>query len=107
MDNKLISIKFCGGCNPKIDRGRIAGTVQEILSIMGHSIAYNRLNVDLVIYISGCTVNCAEQYNRTEVFSIVVAGATIDSMAVEESKLTVEILNRVRDYCAKLEKYIP
>jgi hypothetical protein len=99
MDKKLISIQFCGGCNPRIDRGKIAGNVQDILSKMGHPVAYNRLNVDLVIYISGCAANCAERYNRTEVSSIVVAGETIDAIVVEEGKLTVEILSRVRDYC--------
>jgi hypothetical protein len=98
MDNKLISIKFCGGCNPKIDRGRIAEDVKKLLNAFGHSVSYNRLDVDLVIYISGCTANCAHRYNKTDASFIEVAGANIDSMALKEYDLVIEILNRVRDY---------
>lgn len=97
MANKQISIKFCGGCNPKIDRGRLAAKLGELFVAKGHAISYNRLDVDIVIFLSGCTANCAQRYNGTDAAFVVVAGATVDSMAVEESQLAIEILSRVRD----------
>jgi len=97
MCKKQISIRFCGGCNPVIDRGRIAETVQNMLSAMGYTVYYNRMDVDFVIYISGCSANCAQRYNPTDASNVIVAGATIDALGVDERELAVEIVSRVRD----------
>ena len=99
MSQKQISIKFCGGCNPKIDRGRIAEEVQSMLSPTEFSVCYNRLDVDFVVYLSGCQSNCAQRYNPTEEAGVaIVAGATVDSLGIEEKELAAEIAKRVRDF---------
>jgi len=91
-----ISIKFCGGCNPKINRGQIAEEVEKLLAAFGSDVSYNELKVDFIIYISGCSANCAERYNKTDVPCIVVAGESIDSLPVAEYNLAAEIISRVR-----------
>lgn len=98
MNNRRISIVFCGGCNPRIDRGKIARQVQEILSIRGYEISYNVLDVDFVIYMSGCTVNCACKYNQNDLPSIVVTGTMMDVVAIGEGELANEIVMKVRAY---------
>jgi hypothetical protein len=98
MDRIEVSIKFCGGCNPAINRGRIAEEVLEHIIANGHTVSYNTPDADFIIYISGCLANCAEKYDGIKSASLVVAGASIDLMAVEESALAAEIIARGRNY---------
>jgi hypothetical protein len=98
MSVGLIGIKFCGGCNPRIDRGTIAQAVRAYLSSTGCTVIYNRLDVDFVIYISGCTADCAKRYSTADVPCIVVAGDSLDAVPVAENELVVEILCKVREY---------
>ena len=98
MNNRRISIIFCGGCNPRIDRGQIALQVQEILVARGYEVFYNSLDADFVLYMSGCTANCASKYNHSNLPAIVVAAATVDGVALDETKLVSEIVMKVRAY---------
>lgn len=104
MENREISIKFCGGCNPRINRGQIAQEVRERLARSGYAVSYNRLDVDLVIYMSGCSADCARRYSTTQDRCVAVAGTAVDCMAAEEHELVNEIMNRVRDYFEELER---
>ena len=103
MSSKQISITFCGGCNPKIDRSQVAKEIQSQLAAE-FSLHYNRQDVDFVIYLSGCETNCALRYNPTNAPSASVAGATVDALGVQERELATEIANKVRDYFEKLER---
>lgn len=98
MNNRRISIIFCGGCNPQIDRGQVALQVQDILVARGYEVEHNSLDVDFAIYISGCTVNCALKYNHSNHPSIVVAAATVDVVAIDKGDLVNKIVMKVRDY---------
>ena len=98
MNNRRISIIFCGGCNPRIDRGKIARQVQNVLAARDYEVCYNSLDADFIIYISGCTANCALKYNHSNHPSIVVAAATVDVVAMEEESLVNEIVMKVRNY---------
>jgi len=98
MNNRRISIIFCGGCNPRIDRGQVALQVQDILTARGYEVVYNSLNVDFAIYMSGCTSNCALKYNHNHYPSIVVAAATVDAVPIEKGNLVNEIVLKVRAY---------
>ena len=96
MRGKNISIKFCGGCNPSIDRGKLAAAVQEFLTAHRHNVFYNRTEADLVIFISGCSANCAWRYAETDSPHIVVAGTRIDGFAVPKEKLESELINKIK-----------
>ena len=98
MNNRRISIIFCGGCNPRIDRGQVALKVQDILVARGYEVLYNSLDVDFAIYMSGCTVNCAVKYNLSNRPSIIVAAATVDAVAIDNDNLVNEIVMKVRNY---------
>ena len=98
MSNRRISIVFCGGCNPRIDRGQVALQVQDILAARGYQISYNSLDVDFVIYMSGCTSNCALKHNPAKHPSVAVAAATVNAAAVDKGELANEIVMKVRDY---------
>ncbi|WP_407306501.1 hypothetical protein [Desulfosporosinus sp. SB140] len=98
MSDKRISINFCGGCNPRINRGKIAYEVKELLMSDAYLISFNSLDANLVIYLSGCTSNCAQKYSKTDIPSVIVAALTVDTLLVEESRLVTEIVKRVRNY---------
>lgn len=104
MENKEISIKFCGGCNPRINRGQVAQEVREILARSGYAVSFNRLDVDFVIYMSGCSANCARRYSDMHKPHVAVSGTAIDCMTTDETQLVNEIINRVRDWFEKLER---
>lgn len=70
----------------------------------GYAVSYNRLDVDLVIYMSGCSADCARRYSNAQNRCVAVAGTAIDCMESEECELVNEIMNRVRDYFEELER---
>ena len=98
MPRKKISINFCGGCNSKINRKKIADTVHDQMVNRGHDVTYNRTDADFVVFLSGCSVSCAVRKAVVEAPCIVVAGPSIDSTAIEENSLVAEILARGRDH---------
>ena len=97
MLGKKVSINFCGGCNPWINRVEVANEVQGLLSAKGIQVTFNSFDTDLVIYLSGCLSNCAQRYSHSTVPCIAVAAATVDAMAVDISQIVVEIVIRVRN----------
>lgn len=104
MRSWRIGIIFCGGCNPRIDRGQIAAQVRANLLVMGYEVWYNSLEVDFAIYMSGCTANCALKYNCNHSPCVVVAAATLDAVAVDKAELVTNIVTKVRNYFEQLEK---
>lgn len=94
MNEARISINFCGGCNSRIDRGRIAAETSTCLAMAGYVVSFNQPEADVVIYLSGCTANCAEPVDQV-MACIVVAGTTIDRILTEERQLVGEIINKV------------
>lgn len=104
VNNRRIGINFCGGCNPRIDRGKIAAQVAKIFKERQYQIYYNSLDVDFVIYLSGCTANCSLKYQNSNHPSVVVAAETVDAMTMEEEKLVTEIVMKVGVYFEALER---
>jgi hypothetical protein len=101
MSGKRCSIIFCGGCNPKINRGRIAESVSSQLAEHGYQVSYNNPDVDFVIYLSGCSVSCAKSKNQIEAPFVVIAGTSVDSITIEEKSLVAEIITRGRNHFGK------
>ena len=104
MNNRRIGINFCGGCNPRIDRGKIAAQVATILREREYQIYYNSLDVDFVIYLSGCMANCSLKYKNSNQPCVVVAAETVDAMTRGKEKLVTEIVMKVGFYFESLER---
>ena len=77
---------------------QVALQVQDSLVARGYEFFYNSLDVDFAIYISGCTANCALKYNHSNRPFIVVAAATIETIAINKENLVNEIVLKVRNY---------
>ena len=103
MSLPTIGIRFCGGCNPRIDRGRIARELEQALAAMGHPVVYNSGEADLVIFLSGCLSGCAFKYNPKDPPYIAVAATTVDGEEVGENGIVPEVLRKVRQTNERLE----
>ena len=56
----LVGVKFCGGCNPRYDRGKAFEVIKE--QMQGEAefvIAEEGMEYDFVLVIGGCTNCCA------------------------------------------------
>lgn len=107
MRGRLVSIKFCGGCNPRIDRARIAGEVRDNLTAYGCGVVFNRLEADVVVYLSGCTAGCACRSCDSHKPGVVVAANTVDAQPVDEAELGSLISQKARDCVEKLARPVP
>ncbi|WP_378956586.1 hypothetical protein [Pelosinus sp. sgz500959] len=105
-NNRRISIHFCGGCNPRIDRGQVAAQVVTILKSKDYQVCYNSLDVDFVIYLSGCTANCSVKNKKSNHPSVVVAANTLDAMTINEEQLVTEIVMKVGAYFESMERKV-
>lgn len=106
MSGATVSIRFCGGCNPRIDRGRIALELQRALEGMGHRVVFNNPDAGFVIFLSGCMSGCAFKFNPGNPPYVTVAAATVDGEEVGEARIVPEVLRKVRQYHERLETEI-
>lgn len=102
MDIK-ISIVFCGGCNPRIDRGQIANTLRNELAAMGYKVGYNCRDDDFIIFLNGCTASCALRHTAVARPCVIVAADTVDRVETLPSRLVAEVLEKVRMYNESLD----
>jgi hypothetical protein len=101
-----VGIQFCGGCNPRIDRGQIALELQKALIDMGFDVVFNSPDADFVVFLSGCLSGCAFKFNPTEPPFVMVAGTTVDGIELGEDLIVSEVIRKVRQYYERLETEI-
>lgn len=82
-----VGIRFCGGCNPRIDRGTIAAELKNRLEKLGITVHWNRLDGDVIIYVSGCTTSCACRWHGAKGSSVIVAGTTVNYFDTAEEDI--------------------
>jgi hypothetical protein len=96
-----IGIRYCGGCNPQIDRSRIVMEVSEGFKKMGREvdlITEKYRSVDVVLLINGCQHACLEEAHlesslRQQVIS--VRGEMVDDQHVEENDIPKLLIQRI------------
>lgn len=82
-----LAIKFCGGCNPAIERGQLARIIRRDLADGVRWVSAEE-EVDLLLIICGCLTACAD---RTEVKekaaqSLAIAGPRISFIQKEKNR---------------------
>jgi hypothetical protein len=99
-----VGIQFCGGCNPRIDRGQIALDLQQTLAGMGFEVVFNRPDADIVVFLSGCLSGCAFKYNPKDPPYVTVAAATVDGVELPGDRIVPEVLMKVRQFYERPER---
>lgn len=94
MRTHSVGIKMCGGCNPRIDRSKLVMNLSAYLEPRGHRIYLRTKNVDMLICISGCSANCADEDLDADVKKTIVAGESVDAYFVNENSLRDEIIRK-------------
>jgi len=94
----LIGIKYCGGCNPLIDR---PGLVREIEKLLHPGL---RLVADMTstpweigILVCGCPIACADRPDVRGISKrwIRVGGPTVDLDFIQEDKMAAVIVEKI------------
>jgi hypothetical protein len=100
MKPMIVGIQFCGGCNPRIDRGRIATQLQNELLDRGFDVVFNTPAADFTIFLSGCLSGCAFKFNPQEPPFVAVAESTVDGAEIPLETIVREVLRKV-ELCRK------
>ena len=86
----FIGIKYCGGCNPHIDRTKLAREIKELLPSEYIFTTKQSSVWDIGIMVCGCLTACADKPELTKLARkwIIVAGNSVDLDNAPEEKLT-------------------
>ncbi len=87
-----IGIKYCGGCNPVINRKRL---VKQVMQQLPDDVSYEYFDFndcDVVLVVNGCSIACAEVPSGKDI--IMVAGPTIDGWEYPEDKLADKVIEK-------------
>jgi len=103
----LIGIKYCGGCNPQINRSGLVQDVENLLPPDCRFVTDHTMNRwEMAILVCGCPTACAD---RPAVRSLAlqwirVAGATVDLDPVPKSDMADVIVRRIQAWKLKKKK---
>jgi hypothetical protein len=93
----VIGIKYCGGCNPHIDRTKL---VQKISKLLPPEYIFTTLKSslwDIGIMVCGCPTACADkpEFKNLARKWIIVAGNSVDQNNAPEKELAYIIIDKI------------
>ena len=90
-----LGIKYCGGCNPHIDRKLLVQRVRESLKTGTYAFEYfDFKDCEVMIVVNGCNVGCAE-IPRGKNDPVIVSGLKVDGKQYLEENLPAEVVGRL------------
>lgn len=98
-----IGLRYCGGCNPQVDRSKVIENLKEGLRKAGTEVDFTtdrQRAVDIVLLINGCMHACLEEEYRREADSpqfISVKGEIVDSQYVKEDHIPEILIKKIVD----------
>jgi len=96
-----IGLRYCGGCNPRIDRPKIVRDLKEGLEKQGLGVSFftdRRKAFDVLLLINGCMHACSEQeYLRADqdVKMISVKGEMVDDSYIQEKDIPAYLIDKI------------
>ena len=94
-----IGIKYCGGCNPHIDRAKLALEIEKLLPPEYSLTTDQTFNPwDICILICGCPTACADkpEFKNLARKWIIVAGNSVDLNDAPEEKLADIVARKMK-----------
>ena len=99
-----LAVKYCGGCNPSIDRAELVGKVAVLLAERNADwklVTLKESDYDAVLLVNGCPVGCVQKQFLHETRPVIlVAGESIQRERAAEAALpekVAEILLRLSE----------
>lgn len=96
-ERKLIGFKYCGGCNPQIDRTKLVQEIEKQCSPEYILTTKPSSAWDIGILVCGCLAACADKPDFRNLAHrwIVVAGNSIDYGGAPEKELAAIVLSKI------------
>jgi hypothetical protein len=98
MATKLIGVKYCGGCNPVIDRVRLVSEIRKLLP-PEYVLTTDKLSNpwDIAILVCGCSAACADKPDAKSLARqwILVSGNAVDLENIPEEKMAGFIVKKI------------
>lgn len=102
-DRKILRLrlKYCGGCNPEIDRVGIVNELARLLETESIKIQYveDKEPFDLILLVNGCSHACKEEeLNPLPASSpyLSVQGARLQHQPVSEDQIPYALFEKVK-----------
>jgi hypothetical protein len=96
---KLIGVKYCGGCNPLIDRAKLVQEIGKLLPPEYSLTTDQSSNTwDVGILVCGCKTACADK-SEFKILArtwIIVAGSSVDLGNASEEKLADVVVRKMK-----------
>jgi len=93
-----VRVRYCGGCNPEIDRGLLVKQLQAHSRTEGDSVRFvgHAEQGDLLLLINGCPRACLEEDDPGPGKRISIQGARVDLEAVPEEELSKVVWRKIK-----------
>ncbi len=98
---KRVGVKYCGGCNPRIDRSKFVDELRKMLAgDLSLAIGCNTEKWQLGILVCGCSAACADRpETRSSALEwIVVSGPAVESESISESELATIVALKIKKF---------
>ena len=94
-----IAVKYCGGCNPSIDRANLVGKLLMLLAEAHPAwelVSMNEGVYDAIILVNGCPVGCVQKQFLTEQRPVfLIAGESLQRERIAENSLPEALLAKI------------
>ncbi|MCF8110717.1 MAG: hypothetical protein K9J85_04430 [Desulfobacteraceae bacterium] len=84
-----VRVRYCGGCNPEIDRSLTVKQLAQMLKGRAQWTYDQKAEADVILHVSGCAHACPDEENSSPVPQPVVS---IQGLRVNRRSLTPEEL---------------
>jgi hypothetical protein len=98
---KRIGVKYCGGCNPRIDRSKFVDELKKkFAGDLALAIGCSTEKWELGILVCGCSAACADRpETRSPALEwIVVSGPAVESESISESELATIVAMKIKKF---------
>lgn len=106
----VLGIRYCGGCNPQIDRSEVIRVLKEDLEKQGirASFSTDRLgSCDILLLMNGCIHACLEEAYQKEGNTtpyISVKGEMVDDSFIAEKRIPEFLIRKISGLSQSLQK---
>lgn len=91
-----LRIKYCGGCNPNINRKKLVNEVLDKLNAVTEVEVTNE-GADVGIIVGGCSVSCVDLSEIEDQAKdwVIIGGNLVDYYQVSPAQLSEEVFQKV------------
>jgi hypothetical protein len=94
-----VGIRYCGGCNPAIDRLAVVNRLKSLAVSGGSVVRFKEAQeaVDAIVFVNGCSHACLEEEAAGEMvpWHVSIQGEHVDCRPVDEKRLAEVVWQKI------------